>query len=65
MSLHRYNTLKNYIEILKKKIDELANNKYSFEELFSYFKKNINQILEKNNIKISYLELIETAKITE
>ena len=65
MSLHRYNTLKNYIEILKKKIDELANNKYSFEELFSYFKKNINQILEKNNIKISYLELIETGKISE
>jgi hypothetical protein len=65
LSLHRYNTLKNYIEILKKKIDELANNKYSFEELFSYFKKNINQILEKNNIKISYLELIETGKISE
>ena len=64
LSLHRYNTLKNYIEILKKKIDELANNKYSFEELFSYFKKNINQILEKNNIKISYLELIETGKIS-
>ena len=64
LSLHRYNTLKNYIEILNKKIDELANNKYSFEELFSYFKKNINQILEKNNIKISYLELIETGKIS-
>ena len=57
--------MKNYIKILKKKIDDVANIKYSYEELFSYFKKNINQILEKNNIKISYIELIETGRISE
>ena len=65
LTLQRYNTLKKYIEILKKKIDEVANNKYSYEEIFSYYKQNINQILEKNNIKISYLELIESGRISE
>ena len=65
LTLQRFNTLKNYIKILKKKIDDVANIKYSYEELFSYFKKNINQILEKNNIKISYIELIETGRISE
>ena len=65
LSLKRYNTLMNYIKILKKKIDALANNKYSYEEIFSYFKKNINQILVKNNINLSYIELIESGKISE
>ena len=65
LTLQRFNTLKNYIKILKKKIDDVANSKYSYEELFSYFKKNINQILEKNNIKISYIELIESGRISE
>ena len=65
LTLQRFNTLKNYIKIIKKKIDDVANIKYSYEELFSYFKKNINQILEKNNIKISYIELIETGRISE
>ena len=65
LTLQRYNTLKKYIDILKKKIDEVANNKYSYEEIFSYYKQNINQILEKNNIKISYLELIESGRISE
>ena len=65
LTLQRFNTLKNYIKILKKKIDDVANNKYSYEELFSYYKKNINQILEKNNIKISYIELIESGRISE
>ena len=65
LSLRRYNTLIKYVKQLKKKIDNLANNKYSYEEIFSYFKKNINQILEKNKINISYIELIETGKVTE
>ena len=46
--LKRYNTILEYIKKLKKKIDDLANNKYSYEEIFSYFKKNINEILIKN-----------------
>ena len=65
LSLRRYNTLIKYVKQLKKKIDNLANNKYSYEEIFSYFKKNINQIMEKNKINISYIELIETGKISE
>ena len=65
LSLRRYNTLIKYVKQLKKKIDNLANNKYSYEEIFSYFKKNINQIMEKNKINISYVELIETGKISE
>ena len=39
LCLQRYNTLLKYIKALKKKIDDLANNKYSYEEIFSYFKK--------------------------
>ena len=65
LSLRRYNTLIKYVKQLKKKIDNLANNKYSYEEIFSYFKKNINKKLEKNKINISYIELIETGKVTE
>ena len=65
LSLKRYNTLIKYIKILKKKIDELANNKYSYEELFSYFKKNINEILTKNNINVSYIELVESGKVSQ
>ena len=65
LSLRRYNTLIKYVKQLKKKIDNLANNKYSYEEIFSYFKKNIIQIMEKNKINISYIELIETGKISE
>ena len=65
LCLQRYNTLLKYIKALKKKIDNLANNKYSYEEIFSYFKKNINEILTKNNINLSYIELIESGKISE
>ena len=54
-----------YIKVLKKKIDDLANNKYSYEEIFSYFKKNINDILAKNKINLSYIELVESGKISE
>ena len=65
LCLKRYNTLIKYIKILKEKIDKLANNKYSYEEIFSYFKKNINEILTKNNIKLSYIELVESGKISK
>ena len=63
--LKRYNTILEYIKKLKKKIDELANNKYSYEEIFSYFKKNINEILIKNRSDLSYVELVESGKISE
>ena len=65
LCLQRYNTLLKYIKALKKKIDDLANNKYSYEEIFSYFKKNINDILAKNKINLSYIELVESGKISE
>ena len=65
LCLQRYNTLLKYIKVLKKKIDDLANNKYSYEEIFSYFKKNINDILAKNKINLSYIELVESGKISE
>ena len=65
LCLQRYNTLLKYIKALKKKIDDLANNKYSYEEIFSYFKKNINDILAKNKIYLSYIELVESGKISE
>ena len=65
LCLQRYNTLLKYIKALKKKIDDLANNKYSYEEIFSYFKKNINDIIEKNKINLSYIELVESGKISE
>ena len=63
--LKRYNTILEYIKKLKKKIDDLANNKYSYEEIFSYFKKNINEILIKNKSDLSYVELVESGKISE
>ena len=65
LCLQRYNTLLKYIKALKKKIDDLANNKYSYEEIFSYFKKNINDILAKNKINLSYIELVESGKISD
>ena len=65
LCLQRYNTLLKYIKALKKKIDDLADNKYSYEEIFSYFKKNINDILAKNKINLSYIELVESGKISE
>jgi hypothetical protein len=65
LCLQRYNTLLKYIKALKKKIDDLANNKYSYEEIFSYFKKNINDILAKNKINLSYIELVVSGKISE
>ena len=65
LSLQRKNTLIKYVINLKKKIDILANSKYSYEEIFSHFKKNINQILEKNKLNMTYIELIESDKISE
>ena len=63
--LKRYNTILEYIKKLKKKIDNLANNKYSYEEIFSHFKKNLNDILIKNKSNLSYIELVESGKISE
>ena len=63
--LKRYNTILEYIKNLKKKIDNLANNKYSYEEIFSHFKKNLNDILIKNKSNLSYIELVESGKISE
>ena len=65
LSLKRYNTLVKYVINLKKKIDTLANSKYSYEEIFSHFKKNINKIIENNKLNMTYVELIESDKISE
>ena len=65
ISLQRYNTLIKYIHQLKVKIDKLATNKYSYEELFSHFKKAINQIIIKNNVNGLYKDMLENNKLLE
>ena len=63
--MQRYNTLIKYIHQLKVKIDKLATNKYSYEELFSHFKKAINQIIIKNNVNGLYKDMLENNKLLE
>ena len=65
LSLQRYNTLIKYIHNLKAKIDILATNKYSYEELFSHFKKAINQIINKNNVNGLYKDMFDNNKLLE
>ena len=65
LSLQRYNTLIKYIHDLKIKIDKLASDKYSYEDLFSYFKKAINQIINKSNIHGLYKDMVENNKLLE
>ena len=65
LSLQRYNILIKYIHQLKIKIDELATSKYSYEDLFSYFKKAIHQIINKNTAKKLYRDMVENNKILE
>lgn len=65
LSLQRYNTLNKYIHELKIKLDNLATMKYSYEDLFSYFKKAIQQVINKNNSKILYKDMLENDKILE
>ena len=60
LSLQRYNSLIKYIHEIKIKIDKLATMKYSYEDLFSYFKKAINQIINKNNSKILYKDMLDS-----
>ncbi len=50
---------------MKIKIDELATSKYSYEDLFSYFKKAIHQIINKNTAKKLYRDMVENNKILE
>ena len=63
LSLQRYNNLIKYIHQLKIKIDKLATMKYSYEDLFSYFKKAINQVINKNNAKILYKDMIDKLEL--
>jgi hypothetical protein len=65
LSLQRYNTLNKYIHNLKTKIDKLATSKYSYEELFSHFKKAINQVINKNNVNGLYKDMFENNKLLE
>ena len=65
ISLERYNTLIKYIHQLKVKIDKLATDKYSYEDLFSYFKKAINQIINKSNVKGLYKDMLDENKLLE
>ena len=37
--------------------------KYSYEDLFSYFKKAINQVINKNNAKILYKDMIDKLEL--
>ena len=65
LSLKRYNTLIKFIEELKVKIDNLASEKYSYEDLFSYFKKAIIQVINKNNANGLQKDMLENDKILE
>ena len=65
LSLQRYNTLIKYIHQLKIKIDDLATSKYSYEDLFSYFKKAINQVINKNAANKLYKDMLENDKLFE
>ena len=65
LSLERYNTLIKYIHDLKIKIDKLATDKYSYEDLFSYFKKAINQIINKSNVKGLYKDMLDDNTLLE
>ena len=65
ISLQRYNTLIKYIHKLKEKIDKLATSKYSYEELFSHFKKAIKQVVNKNNVNALYKDTIYNNKLLE
>ena len=48
LALKKNNDMMNYMNLLKKRINELASIKYDYEELFEYYKKAIKQI-DKNN----------------
>ena len=65
ISLERYNNLIKYIHQLKVQIDKLATDKYSYEDLFSYFKKAINQIINKSNVKGLYKDMLDENKLLE
>ena len=65
ISLQRYNTLIKYIHQLKIKIDKLATEKYSYEDLFSYFKKAIKQVINKSNVKGLYNDMIENNNVLD
>ena len=43
-TLKKYDELMNYINLIKKRLNELATTKYDYEELFDYYKNAIKQI---------------------
>ena len=65
ISLQRYNTLIKYIHQLKIKIDKLASEKYSYEDLFSHFKNAIKQVINKNNAKGLYKDMLDNNNLLE